>query len=570
MAHTISFENGRRTYRAFLSEKVIKELEDQFGSKVKSVDVDKDLQPDYVFGVKKASAGAKIEITDYLISDSDVKVGDVVYKAWYTDDDGEKTHVFIISDNQGDAEVFAELLDKDMYSYTSKGIKMRNDEHISMEIDNNFIYKPTRLKNNMGDKKASVGVKTPSEMDLTHKIYILAKTVSGEGYSDPKFTVFETFEIAKSELRLEIKNLQGDGYVSDEINPSDFTLQQVVEEDEVPEDYIRLRIFEVPGGVNRTLIEYSEPNEVSVKTFPSYKSAYAEMNKRAKKEKWDNKEDLEENTTSTQTGGHAMDGYVFWKIVGENDITSKAKKGVVVSGKTNSKSIKIDIGDEKTIAKKGAKVKSGFIVNLIHPNGKKDSVFNAKGELKVYKTKEGAKKSINKSLDGYKPTVVPVSKANRKNNFDGENPFAKKGTKTSIGYKVFNYTDNIYATDEIFSNKEKAKAFKDAFRKRFEIQGYYRDNRLNKIDPKHIDLETIPADFNPLQKARYGATTPDDDKSVVYKHKHMNATAEIVSETAKGYKVNFTDNSGKKTKTKIQFFDKQDFVGPRAFFEIVK
>lgn len=68
------------------------------------------------------------------------------------------------------------------------------------------------------------------------------------------------------------------------------------------------------------------------------------------------------------------------------------------------------------------------------------------------------------------------------------------------GFMVFNYTDNIYASPNIFSNVSKANQFIAEFRKRFEMQGYYKDNNWNKIAPKDIDLLAIPADFNPMKK----------------------------------------------------------------------
>lgn len=72
-------------------------------------------------------------------------------------------------------------------------------------------------------------------------------------------------------------------------------------------------------------------------------------------------------------------------------------------------------------------------------------------------------------------------------------------SENTDGYKVFNYTDNIYATDEIFQTKYDANKFISEFRKRFEKQGYYRDNQMNQIDPSEIDLLAIPKDFNPYR-----------------------------------------------------------------------
>ena len=79
-----------------------------------------------------------------------------------------------------------------------------------------------------------------------------------------------------------------------------------------------------------------------------------------------------------------------------------------------------------------------------------------------------------------------------------------KGGKVGKGYKVFNYTDNIYASDETFTSVANAKKFIKDFRKRFEAQGYYRDNRQNKISPNHIDLEVIKSSFNPYGFAKGG------------------------------------------------------------------
>lgn len=78
---------------------------------------------------------------------------------------------------------------------------------------------------------------------------------------------------------------------------------------------------------------------------------------------------------------------------------------------------------------------------------------------------------------------------------------AKNGTKTgSKGFMVFNYTDDIYASPDTFPTKAKANEFIAQFRKRFEGQGYYRDNRMNKVAPKDIDLLAIPEEFNPYKK----------------------------------------------------------------------
>jgi predicted ABC-type ATPase len=87
--------------------------------------------------------------------------------------------------------------------------------------------------------------------------------------------------------------------------------------------------------------------------------------------------------------------------------------------------------------------------------------------------------------------------------------YAKGGqTKSdSLGYNVFNYTDNIYATDEVFKTKTMANKFIKDFRSRYANQGFYRDNFGNKIKIEDIDLLAIPSDFNPLKKYAKGGKT---------------------------------------------------------------
>jgi len=53
----------------------------------------------------------------------------------------------------------------------------------------------------------------------------------------------------------------------------------------------------------------------------------------------------------------------------------------------------------------------------------------------------------------------------------------------------------------------------------------------------------------------------------IYKHKHMDATAKILEKTNKGYKVEFTDNSARKPKAKIMYFNDIDFDKEKGYFE---
>ena len=72
------------------------------------------------------------------------------------------------------------------------------------------------------------------------------------------------------------------------------------------------------------------------------------------------------------------------------------------------------------------------------------------------------------------------------------------------GYMVFNYSDDYYATDNVFATKKEANNFIKEFRNRYKQQGYFRDNRMNKIAIEDIDLEIIPSDFNPFGKFNGG------------------------------------------------------------------
>jgi GNAT superfamily N-acetyltransferase len=85
-----------------------------------------------------------------------------------------------------------------------------------------------------------------------------------------------------------------------------------------------------------------------------------------------------------------------------------------------------------------------------------------------------------------------------------------EGGSVGKGYNVFNYTDNIYATDEVFKTKKLANDFIREFRNRFSKQGYYRDNQMNKIAVEDIDLLAIPSDFNPFGKYEDGGRTMEN------------------------------------------------------------
>ena len=57
-------------------------------------------------------------------------------------------------------------------------------------------------------------------------------------------------------------------------------------------------------------------------------------------------------------------------------------------------------------------------------------------------------------------------------------------------YLIWNGTDGITATQDTYTSKKKAQQVIDDKRQQYkDIQGYYRDNRWNKIDPDDIDYQ---------------------------------------------------------------------------------
>jgi hypothetical protein len=150
-------------------------------------------------------------------------------------------------------------------------------------------------------------------------------------------------------------------------------------------------------------------------------------------------------------------------------------------------------GTEK--AMRGTKIrKSGFIIKYTDENGLEQTRMSIYKDIpEIFKTESSANFTI-KQVPAFKigkftnPRVVPYLAK------------AEHGAKTSKGFMVFNYTDDIYASPDTFPTKAKANEFIAQFRKRFEGQGYYRDNRMNKVAPKDIDLLAIPEEFNPYKK----------------------------------------------------------------------
>jgi|CXWL01.1.fsa_nt_gi hypothetical protein len=59
-------------------------------------------------------------------------------------------------------------------------------------------------------------------------------------------------------------------------------------------------------------------------------------------------------------------------------------------------------------------------------------------------------------------------------------------------YQLFNETDQLLASQNIFDSEEKAKAYADTLRQRFLAQGYYLTTRGTRIRPEEVKLIVVP------------------------------------------------------------------------------
>jgi hypothetical protein len=94
---------------------------------------------------------------------------------------------------------------------------------------------------------------------------------------------------------------------------------------------------------------------------------------------------------------------------------------------------------------------------------------------------------------------------------------------------------------------------------------YANDEEFDSLEDakNHIDGGS-PLSQKTINAYRHGSFK---NGGAIYKHKHMDATAKILEKTNKGYKVEFTDNSVRKPKTKIMYFNDIDFDKDKGYFE---
>lgn len=128
-----------------------KDSQKEFLIKLRS-DIDK-LLTKYSYGGMTMGATQGYNITQSNLSSSSVnsfgnggkiKIGDTIYRAWFTDDDGEGSSVIIITNSLEEAEKKARLIDNGYghFSYVSNPIKIKNKAQLFEEIrENEPIYK---------------------------------------------------------------------------------------------------------------------------------------------------------------------------------------------------------------------------------------------------------------------------------------------------------------------------------------------------------------------------------------------------------------------------------------------
>lgn len=60
-------------------------------------------------------------------------------------------------------------------------------------------------------------------------------------------------------------------------------------------------------------------------------------------------------------------------------------------------------------------------------------------------------------------------------------------------YRLWNETDQLFASPRTYRSEKQAKADADIFRKRIEIQGYYLTVEGKRIAPEDVQLKIVPA-----------------------------------------------------------------------------
>lgn len=60
-------------------------------------------------------------------------------------------------------------------------------------------------------------------------------------------------------------------------------------------------------------------------------------------------------------------------------------------------------------------------------------------------------------------------------------------------YRLWNDTDQLFASPLTYRTEKQAKADADAFRRRIAVQGYYLTVEGSRIAPEEVQLKVVPA-----------------------------------------------------------------------------
>lgn len=176
--------------------------------------------------------------------------------------------------------------------------------------DKEWAYKTIGIENG----EMSKGGKTKGGDE-----YILAETVSGDGYSDPTFTLVSDLAKAKDMMWSKNNGMEGDGYVLDEKDAKEREKNVVIDynyqkPDDEETDYYRNQLIKVPAGKFH-LIYYTEPNEVQVTSYSTHAEAKKVMKKELDAIEWQDADEYENYDGGDSFGEHGEDGYVHYQIL---------------------------------------------------------------------------------------------------------------------------------------------------------------------------------------------------------------------------------------------------------------
>lgn len=156
--------------------------------------------------------------------------------------------------------------------------------------------------------------------------------------------------------------------------------------------------------------------------------------------------------------------------------------------------------ETKTIVKRIVIDTSALLTSIAESLGKFDK--DSQKEFLI-KLRSDIDKLLTKYSGGGMTTTYNITQSNLSSSSVNPTMF-NGGGGVGNGFMVFNYTDNLYASHDIFATKKEAHNFISQFKKRFEQQGYYRDGQMNKIDIEDLDLLVIKENFNPFRYKKGG------------------------------------------------------------------